>query len=61
MDAKDWKKISKENSRAGRLIGPIPYTPHDGYGEFLDGKILDEELKGLIDENGNLRFHRVHE
>ena len=62
-EAKDWKKVTEENVRAGagRRIDPIPYTPREGDGELFDVKISEEDLKGLIDENGDLRYHRVHE
>ena len=51
-DTNDWKRISKEKPRAGWCIGPIPYTPCVGDGEFFDVKISDEDLKGLIEKNG---------
>jgi hypothetical protein len=60
-DAKYWKMISEGSRAARRTIEPIPYTPRDGDGEFFDVKITKEDLKGLFDENGDLRYHRVHE
>ena len=60
-DANDWQETSKENLRTRQCIDPIPYTPRDGDGKFFVVKISDEELQGLIDENGNLRYHHVHE
>ena len=60
-EAKVWRKVTQENLRAGRRIDPIPYTPREGDSELFDAKISEEDLKGLIDENGDLRYHRVHE
>jgi hypothetical protein len=60
-DAKDWRKVTEANLRSGRSIDRIPYTPREGDGELFDVKISEEDLKGLLDENGDLRFHRVHE
>ena len=59
-DAKDWKKILKENPRDQWCIDSIPYTPCEGDGDCFDVKISDKGLKGLIDQNGDLPFHRVH-
>jgi hypothetical protein len=60
-DAKDWKKVTEANLRAGRRIDPIPYTPREGDGDLFDVKISEEDLKGLFDDHGDIRFHRVHE
>ena len=59
-EAKDWTRVTQENLCAGRWIDPIPYTPCEGDGELFDVKISDEDLKGLIDKHGDLRFHWVH-
>ena len=59
-EANDWRKVTKENLRVGRRIDPIPYTPHEGDGELFDVKISEENLKGLFNENGDFRYHRVH-
>ena len=52
--------ISKENPRTRRRIDPIPYTPREEDGELFNVKNSDENLKGLIDKNSDLRFHQVH-
>ena len=56
-DAKAWKRIFQENLWARQCIDPIPYIPCKRDGEFFDVKISDKDLKGLIDQNGNLWFH----
>ena len=56
-EAKNWKRVTKENIWACRHINPIPYSPREEDGELFDVKILDEDLKDLINENGDLRFH----
>ena len=61
MEAKDWKRVTQKNLRAGRRIDPIPSTPHEGDDELTNVKISDDDLKVLIDKNGDLRFHQVHE
>ena len=58
---KDWKKITEKDLCAGRDIDPISYAPCNGDGKFFDVKILDEELNGLIDEDGDLWYHHMHE
>ena len=35
--------------------------PHDGDGEFFDVKILEEDLNKLYDEDGNLRYYKIHD
>ena len=60
-DVKDWKQINDGSRMTRRHIDPIPYTPCDGDGEFFDVKIPEEDLKDLYDENGDIRYHKVHE
>ena len=57
----DWKKILEEHPCVGRRIDPILYTPRNGHDKSFNRKISNEELKVLINENGDIQFHRVHE
>ena len=59
-DAKGWEKIPETNIYVGCRIDHIHYTPLNGDGEFFYVRMSDEELKELINNNDNLRYHRVH-
>jgi len=47
-----------ENGRPGREIWPIPYT---GLAELFSPNLTEEELKGMVDVHGNIRFSKIHE
>jgi hypothetical protein len=59
-EGKDWKQFNDGSRATRRTIDPIPYTPRDGDGEFFDVKILEDDLSSLYDENGDLRYYKVH-
>ena len=54
--AKNWTKHT--DGRPGREIHPIPFG---GTMETFCPKVSDEELKGFIDEHGNIRFFHIYE
>jgi hypothetical protein len=47
-----------KNRQPGREIYPIPFT---GTSKFFCPNISDEEMKGMIDEHGNVCFHKNFE
>jgi hypothetical protein len=54
--AKNW--TMHKNGRPGRVIHPIPFT---GPAEFFSPNLSDEELKGMVDVHGNIRFSKIIE
>ena len=55
-DPIDWTCL--KDGAPGRHIDPIPYT---GESEEFAVKISDDEVKELMDEDDNIRFHKVLE
>ena len=55
MKAANWTVLNGDN---GRTIEPIPFT---GESEEFSVKITDEEVAGLKDDNGDIRFTKVVE
>ena len=53
-DPSDWKCL--QNGSPGQQIDPIPYT---GESEEFSVKITEDEVKELMDENSDIRFHKV--
>ncbi|KAL3764001.1 hypothetical protein ACHAW5_000040 [Stephanodiscus triporus] len=47
-----------QDGRPGRVIHPILFT---GQAKFFCPNVSNEELKGMIDENGDVRFAKVFE
>jgi hypothetical protein len=62
FEEKRYKKTKEKNwtkhtdGRPGREINPIPF---EGDETFFP-KVSDEELKGFIDEHGDIRFSRIY-
>ena len=54
--AKNWTK--RKNGRPGREIHPIPFT---GSAEFFWPSLSDNEVKGMMDEHDDIRFHKIFE
>jgi hypothetical protein len=54
--AKNWTK--HKNGQPGREICLIPFT---GPAEFFRPNLSDDEVKGMMDEHGNIRFHKIFE
>jgi hypothetical protein len=46
------------DGQPGRVIHPIPFT---GLADFFCPNISDEELKGMVDVHGNVRFSKIFE
>jgi hypothetical protein len=55
-NAANWTK--HKNGQPRRVIHPIPVT---GTSEFFHPNISDIEMKEMIDEHGNIRFHKIFE
>jgi hypothetical protein len=53
-NAEYWTK--HKNGQPGRVIHPIPFT---GTSEFFCPNISDIEMKEMIHEHGNIRFHKI--
>ena len=53
-EAKYRKQINDSSQTTQCHIDPIPYMPCDGDDEFFDVKILEEDLKDLYNDNGDL-------
>jgi hypothetical protein len=49
---------STKNGQPGRVIHPIPFT---GTSEFFCPNISEIEMKEMIDEHGDVRFHKIFE
>ena len=47
-----------ENGQPGRVIHLIPFT---GPAEFFRPNLTDEDLKGMLDEHGDIRFSKIYE
>jgi hypothetical protein len=50
--------IKHENGRPGREIHAIPFT---GPAEFFCSSLSDDEVKGMMDAHGDIRFHKIFE
>ena len=55
-DPSNW--VMLKNGARGRTIDPIPYT---GEREDFTVKITQDKVKELMDEHGDIRFHKVLE
>jgi hypothetical protein len=55
-NAANWTK--HKNGQPGRVTHPIPFT---GTSEFFCPNISDIEMKEMIKEHGNVRFHKIFE
>ena len=56
IKAKNW--TMHESKWPGREIQPIPFT---GPAEFFRPNLTDKELKGMLDEHGDIRFSKIYE
>jgi hypothetical protein len=50
--------MKHKNGQDGREIHPILFT---GPAEFFRPNLSDEEVKGMMNEHGDVRFHKIFE